>query len=908
MISHDHSAPSSKVDDDFSALLKCLHEVLAEIGEASLAAALTPDGAGRPAGIPDHQFAQLCSILFQLLNIVEENAAVQERRRRETADGLAAEPGTLGWAFAQLREGGIAPERIAALLPEIRVEPVLTAHPTEAKRATVLEWHREIYLRILDLESRTWTPHERRRIRDQIKILLERLWRTGEIFLEKPDVASERRNAVHYLAGVFPDVLPLLDARFQDAWHDAGFPAELVDEPDEWPRVSFGLWVGGDRDGHPLVTADVTAETLGELRAQAASLIERQLVLVARRLSLSHLLQSPPEALRERLERGVRELGAAGEEAVARNPEEPWRQFINLMLARLPGGADRQGGHAPVYAKPAELQEDLALLDASLVEVGAGRLAAADVRPLSRLVQAFGFHLATLDVRQNSAFHDRALVQLAAAAGVDAAGFDTWTEDERMRLVTRELASPRPFVREGQRVGTEADAVLDCYRVLRAYIDRHGRPGIGPLIVSMTRSVSDLLVVYLLARDAGLLTVGNDGPICALPVVPLFETIEDLERSPAILEQFLAHPITTRTLASLRPVPTQQVMIGYSDSNKDGGIVASFWHLYRAQHALADVTDRAGVRLRLFHGRGGTISRGAGPTHRFLSALPPRTLSGKLRMTEQGETIAQKYANRLTALFNLELLLAGTIATTALGMTDGGSAHPAEPLMDRLAAASRRAYQDLVHADGFVGFFRQATPIDVIEASRIGSRPSRRTGQQTIADLRAIPWVFSWSQARFYLSGWYGAGTALESMAREDPDAFERLRTYAFEWPPLRYLITNISSSVMAADPEVMALYAGLVTDEALRDRMLERITAELEASRRMLEQIFDGPLVERRPRAAASLARRANRLRLLHEQQVRLLRRWRPARDAGTDEADALLIDLLITVNGIAGGLGTTG
>jgi phosphoenolpyruvate carboxylase len=906
MISHPQRADSPKADQDLSHLLQCLHEVLTEIGEADLAATLTGDGAERPDGISDRQFAQLCSIVFQLLNIVEENAAVQERRRRETAEGLAAEPGTLGWAFARLKEQGVAAERIARLLPEIRVEPVLTAHPTEAKRATVLEWHRELYLRILDLENRTWTPQERRRIREQIKVLLERLWRTGEIFLEKPDVASERRNAMHYLAGVFPDVLPLLDARFQDAWDDAGFPAELVDEPDEWPRVSFGLWVGGDRDGHPLVTAEVTAETLGELRARAVALIERQLVALARRLSLSDLLQAPPDTLRERIAIGVRELGAAGEQAVARNPEEPWRQFVNLMLARLPRGADRAA--SPVYVKPAELQADLALLDASLVQAGAGRLAAADVRPLARLVQAFGFHLATLDVRQNSAFHDRALVQLAAAAGVDAAGFDTWTEDERLRFVTRELASPRPFVREGQRVGSEADAVLDCYRVLRACIDRNGRPGIGPLIVSMTRSVSDLLVVYLLARDAGLLTFGPDGPVCALPVVPLFETIEDLERSPAILEQFLAHPITTRTLASLRPVPTQQVMIGYSDSNKDGGIVASFWHLYRAQHALADVTERAGVRLRLFHGRGGTISRGAGPTHRFLSALPPRTLSGKLRMTEQGETIAQKYANRLTAVFNLELLLAGTIATTALGHTADRAPHPAEPLMDRLAAASRRAYQDLVRADDFVSFFREATPIDVIEASRIGSRPARRTGQQTIADLRAIPWVFSWSQARFYLSGWFGAGAALESMGREDPDAFERLRTCAFEWPPLRYLITNISSSVMAADPEVMALYAGLVTDEGRRDRMMERITAELDASRRMLEQIFGGPLVERRPRAASSLARRANRLRLLHEQQVRLLRRWRPAREAGTNEADVLLIDLLVTVNGIAGGLGTTG
>jgi phosphoenolpyruvate carboxylase len=900
-------AGSRQVDDDFNSLLQCLREVLTAIGEGDLAAMLAAGTAGRPAGIPDHQFAQLCSIVFQLLNIVEENAAVQARRRRESDDGPAAEPGTIGWAFRRLREAGIVPEAIAAILPEIRVEPVLTAHPTEAKRATVLEWHRELYLRLLDLENRTWTPHERARIREQITVLLERLWRTGEIFLEKPDVGSERRNAMHYLAGVFPEVLPLVDARLQDAWHDAGFPAHLVDEPDEWPRVSFGLWVGGDRDGHPLVTAAVTAETLHELRSQAVALVERQLVTLARRLSLSDLLQTPPDALRERIEAGRRTLGPAGERAIARNPEEPWRQFVNMMLARLPRAAGARSD-APAYAGPAELQEDLAVLDASLTRIGAERLATADVRPLLRLVQAFGFHLATLDVRQNSAFHDRALVQLAAVGGVDAAGFDTWAEEDRLAFVTRELASPRPFVREGQRVGAEADAVLDCYRVLRSHIDAHGRPGIGPLIVSMTRSVSDLLVVYLLARDAGLLTFTPDGPVCALPAVPLFETIEDLERSPAILEQFLAHPITRRTLAALRPVPTQQVMIGYSDSNKDGGIIASFWHLYRAQHALADVAERAGVRLRVFHGRGGTISRGAGPTHRFMSALPPRTLSGKLRMTEQGETISQKYANRLTALFNLELLVAGTIATTALGQTADPSPHPIEPLMDRLARESRHAYQQLVRSDGFVTFFREATPIDVIEASRIGSRPSRRTGQQTIADLRAIPWVFSWSQARFYLSGWFGAGSALAALARDDGPAFDLLGAHVHDWPPLRYLITNVSSSVLAADPGVMAMYARLVEGDELRGRMMRVITEELDTTRQMLEQILGGPLPERRPGTAASLARRAHTLRLLHAQQVRLLEAWRHARHGDPDRADALLIDLLITVNGIASGLGTTG
>lgn len=906
------SAPSreaQKVDDDFSRLMTALVEVLEDVGEHDLATAVTT--VQRPHATSDRQLAQVSSIVFQLLSIVEQNAAVQRRRQRETEEGLASNAGLLGHTFRQLRAEGVTSDDMAALLPGIRVEPVLTAHPTEAKRATVLEWHRALYLRLIELEARNWTPHERRLIHDDIKVLLERWWRTGEIFLEKPDVASERRNAVHYLSGVFPDVLRVVDARFRHAWEDGGLPVEDIAAPGAWPKVSFGLWVGGDRDGHPLVTADTTRETLATLRTEAIGLIERHLMELARRLSLSGMGHPLPDALQQRFEELRRTLGPEGERAVERNPQEPWRQFVNVMLARLPRQhfaplSEKQARHT--YGTPSALMDDLALLDASLCAVGASRLAEADVRPVMRLVQAFGFHLATLDIRQNSAFHDRALIQLAAAGGLDIAGFETWPESERLTFVTRELESPRPFVREGLRVGHEADAVLDCYRVLRAYIEAHGRAGIGPLIVSMTRGLSDLLVVYLLARDAGLLTMSDDGPQCALPVVPLFETIEDLERSPQILGAFLNHPITRRTLSPLHARLTQQVMLGYSDSNKDGGIIASYWHLYRAQQALADVAANSGVRLRLFHGRGGTISRGAGPTHRFLGALPPGSLSGKLRMTEQGETIAQKYANRLTAAYNIEVLLAGTIAATMRGQRTTGKPHAAEPVMDRLAAASRSAYQALIASEGFLTFFRQATPIDVIEAARIGSRPARRTGQHTLADLRAIPWVFSWTQSRFYLSGWFGSGTALATLERNDPAAFDLLRTHARSWAPLSYLLTNISSSVMAADATIMARYASLVDDDGVRDRLMAAVLDEFATTRRMLETIWGGSLEAHRPHAAALLARRAERLDLLHGQQVRLLRQWRSRPDTASSVTDDLLIDLLVTVNAIASGLGTTG
>jgi phosphoenolpyruvate carboxylase len=353
----------------------------------------------------------------------------------------------------------------------------------------------------------------------------------------------------------------------------------------------------------------------------------------------------------------------------------------------------------------------------------------------------------------------------------------------------------------------------------------------------------------------------------------------------------------------------QQVMVGYSDSNKDGGILASQWGLYRAQEALAAVGQRNGVRIRFFHGRGGTISRGAGPTHRFLSALPPSSFQGDLRMTEQGETISQKYANLISAVYNLELLLAGATEAALLARQREKRAHPLEPHMDWLAETSRRAYETLVRHPGFITFFAQATPIDVIESSKIGSRPARRTGQRTLADLRAIPWVFSWSQSRFFLSGWYGVGSALEALQREKPEAFAALKAQALDWYPSKYVLTNVSTTILSTDAEVMEEYAALVEDEAIRGQVMGMIRDEYARTRRMLEAIWGGSLEERRPHIHRALSLRQPWLRVLHRQQVALLRSWRALRKGdGQTEAERLLPQLLLTVNAIAGGLRTTG
>jgi phosphoenolpyruvate carboxylase len=910
-----------KVDHDLGFLMQCFREVLEEEGEHKLAHSLPWQGfTAPPADIkPSERLAQAYSIAFQLLNMVEQNAAVQRQRLTESEQGLAAMQALWGQCLQQVQERDISDRQIAEALPRIQVELVLTAHPTEAKRAIVLEHHRKLYLLLVKRENQVWTPYEQHAIREEIKTVLTLLWRTGEIFLQKPDVASERRNIMHYLYAVFPEVLPILDLRLRQAWEYCGFDTNLLRSPWMLPRLRLGVWVGGDRDGHPLVTAEVTRQTLGDLREHALQLLRHQLLDLAHQLSLSDRFQQPPSPLRSTIARLTAQLGERGRCAVQQDPEEPWRQMVNLIVARLPIGIMRSESEqvrqaVTGYQRASELIDDLSLLCDSLVEVGAWRLAENAVHPVMRTVQTFGFHLASLDIRQNSRFHDLAVAQLLVAAGQAQTDFPQWDENRRLEFINQELASPRPFLRADMQAGVEADAVLSSYRVLVDHIRAYGQDGLGALIVSMTRSVSDLLSVYIFAREVGLTISTPDGLACQLPVVPLFETIDDLRRSPDIMRGFLMHPMTRRSLEAQRRQRggdhlVQQVMVGYSDSNKDGGIFASLWSLYRAQEALTRVGQETGVQIRFFHGRGGTPSRGGGPEHRFVKSMPQGALDGNLRVTEQGETIAQKYANRIMAVYNLELLMAGVTRATLLDWHRPEPRHPLEDTMDWLAERGSHTYTSLLHAEGFLTFFRQATPIDVIEESRIGSRPARRTGQPSLADLRAIPWVFSWGQSRFYLSGWYGVGSALEALAVRHPEQFASLQRYLYLWAPLHYLLSNAATSVAATDPEVMRDYAMLVEDADLRGRIFSKITEEFARTRSMLEQIYGGSLAERRPNIHGMVHMRKEALRVLHRQQLTLLRQWRELRRRDElEKAATLLPHLLLTVNAIASGLGTTG
>jgi phosphoenolpyruvate carboxylase len=894
-----------KWDRDFRFLLGCFQAALTRIREGELsrlveqAFSVSPaEGARLPA-----RGAQALSMAFQLLNMVEENTVNQVRRLRETAGGPASEPGTWPSQLRLLREAAFTDADVRRAMPSIHVQPVLTAHPTESKRASVLERHREVYLMLVERENPTRTPMEQEALRQRIETGLERLWRTGEILVERPGVESEIGNMLHYLSSVFPDVLQLLSERFRGSWEWA-FPG--TEAPVE-PRLTFGSWVGGDRDGHPLVTAETTRHALEALHAQALAVLRQHLQRLAGSLSLSDMMQTAPGGLYQRISSCSARLGERAQRILRQYPDEPWRQWVHLMLARVPEPGEPRPMESS-YGRPEELQNDLAFLADTLHQAGADAIAVAEVAPVERLAQVYGFHAAALDMRQNSAFHGVAIGQLLTIAGMDGTDYPDWTEHRKRELIDRELGSPRPFAVSSAALPPEAEASVAVLRLVREWSQRHGC-GVGQFIVSMTHEASDLLNVYLLAREAGLVRDTPQGLVCEIPVTPLFETIEDLENSGRVLADFLAHPMTRRTLGHL-PHPVQEVMIGYSDSNKDGGILASHWYLRKAQIRLAAVAREAGIELRFFHGRGGTIGRGAGPTHVFLESLAPGTLHGEIRVTEQGEVIAQKYANRLTAATHLERLLAGVTRWTLeqerepVGVPAG-----IEDLFEAAALTSRLVYRELIESEGFVEFFSQATPIDAIECSHIGSRPARRTGGRGIDDLRSIPWVFSWSQARFNVPGWYGVGSAFQRLRDSEPRAWDAVAKAAREWPFLSYLLHNVEFSVAAADPGIMAEYASLVSDGAMRARVLGRLMEEYERTRSVLDGLFGDNRQQRRPRLLKAIEIRRHALIRLHREQIALLRAWREAlREERSGDAERILTSLLVTVNAIAGGLKTTG
>ena len=872
-----------EVEEIHALLTGLFADQLARLGAPGAAALVrelssSAELAAKPLGSNE---IQAISYYFQLLNLAEEHVANRMRVRRESKLGEAVNKGHWMHYLSDLKAAGHDPEEVRQAIAGISVEAVFTKHPTEAKRWSVLRIHREIVAALGERE-RCIEGYEKARNTAQLEELLERLWLTGEVFARKPKIDDEFENLLYYLTQILPETQADIDARLAYAW-ERTWPAATPLRTEELPHLQFGSWVGGDRDGHPLVTAQITQQTLLRLRTQALRVIKERIDSITTRVDFTPLQTPAPDAL-------LRELAGASREVLE---TAPWRAYLRQVAEELPVSSS-----AHIIARLKQLEE-------WLEAAGATEFARRHLRPLIRLIRGMGFHLARVDIRQNSAYYEKALTQMMVKAGIeDAAQFPRWSEEAKLAFINRELGSSRPLTQAKTTLPPEATAVRDTLRVVAEHIDQFGADGLGILIVSMTRNVIDLLIVYLLCKEVGLCDDTGEGLRCKLPVAPLYETYGDLKRAPAITDAFLRHEVTRRSLATdASGAARLTIMLGYSDSNKDTGILSSQWVLQCAQRELLEVGRAHAVSIQFFHGRGGTIGRGAGPTHRFLEALPAGALEGGLRVTEQGEVIGQKYNTSETASANLESLVASTFGARMLGRARVFDERLAT-LLDQLSASSQRHYRALIEADDFMTFYRQATPIDAIELSRIGSRPSRRTGQATLDDLRAIPWVFSWNQSRFYLTGWYGVGTALETLHAEDPAAFEHIRASIETKAFLRYFFYNVESSLSSSDPEWMEAYGALVQEAAVRRPFMETIFAERDRTERNLSRLFGRELTERRPRFWKTMQDREPALRTLHRTQIDLLRDLRAKRKP----TPATVERLLLVLNAIASGLRTTG
>ncbi|WP_321491440.1 phosphoenolpyruvate carboxylase [uncultured Desulfobacter sp.] len=906
--------------DDLHFLLHCFKEVLEENHQHKLVGLLPWLNFAVPSDsdLTSNEYIHMMSMCFQLLNLVEVNGAVQSRRQKEDED-MAQVNGLWANQFQYLKSRGITESQILKTLPKVLVEPVLTAHPTEAKRAVVLQEYRRLYLLLVRRENQMYTRIEQAEIRQEIKQILHRLWHVGEIYIEKPRLESELDNILYYLTHVFPGVIMILDKRLRQAWKESGFDPIMLDNSDLLPVLSFGNWVGGDRDGHPLVTPEITRQTLEKLRIHAFYIIKNELKELAQKLSIYHNILGVSKDFAGRIKELRQEIGVNAEVEFKEQAEEIFKAYVLILIQKIPIDLSREFNleledKPDSYKSSVDLIADLNLLYSELENCGIGEIAHVDVGRMKRILKIFGFHLAKLDIRQNSDYHEKALKQLVTASlGEEAAAQIEESQAARRAFLDRELKINRPFLVQHTSLDPEGQNVIGALQVVSVHIQRYSPGALGRLIVSMTRNTEDLLTVYLFMREVGLI-VKKDGQLGAvLPVVPLFETIEDLTFSADILDDYLSQSVVKNSLQmqareNFNGELIQDVMIGYSDSNKDGGILASSWFLHVAQKELTKTGQKHGVKIRFFHGTGGSISRGAGPSHWFIKTLPHGSINGKFRVTEQGETIERKYANMVNAAYNLELMVASVTAQTVLHENAKGKGEDVESLFHQLGDRGRHYYLKLISDPDFITFFSQATPIDVIESSKIGSRPARRTGKRTMEDLRAIPWVFSWSQSRFNITSWYGVGSTLNELKNKNPEEYRKLLHFVEYDPFVRYVMTNLDSSLVSTDVRVMEKYASLVENVEIRDRIMAMIKTELDLTRSMVADVLKRPINERRINHYYSTILRAEALNNLHDAQVELLHKWREAKKARSKEEDHYLFALLQCVNAIANALGSTG
>lgn len=850
----------------------------------------------------DHETAisvvRAFSFFSQLANIAED-LHHSRRRRAHALAGSPPQQGSMALALQRLRERGISGEQLVDLLRRAQIAPVLTAHPTEVQRKSILDCQREM-ARLLAEREREMLPSELANNEGALRRVILMLWQTRILRNTRLTVRDEIENGLSYYRYTFLRELPRLYGELEDAV-SVFCGKGSVRMP---PVLRIGNWIGGDRDGNPYVTHEVMQHAL---RAQSTLALEFY-------LEETHRLGAELSmALRQaRISNALKDLAAESPDHSEHRADEPYRRALIGVYSRLAATAEAlelsltvrsTAASARPYPTGADFLADLDVIAESLTANGGARIASGRLRDLRRAVEVFGFYLCPLDMRQHSGVHERVVAELLARSGSDV-DYARLSEPAKITLLLQEIAMPRPLRSPHLEYSEEARSELAILDTVAAAHRRYGPQVLPNYIISMAQGASDMLEVALLLKECGLLTTG-DTPHLAINIIPLFETIDDLRGGAAIMGALFGLPYYRRLLASHGQ--TQEVMLGYSDSNKDGGFLTSNWELYKAERELVQVFKRQGVSLRLFHGRGGTVGRGGGPSYEAVLAQPPGAVNGQIRITEQGEVIASKYSDKDIGRRNLETLFAATLEATLLETGGAGKDEAAYcAVMEALSRDAYGAYRELVsRTPGFIDFFRTATPIAEMAQLRIGSRPASRKASWELDDLRAIPWVFSWSLSRIMLPGWYGFGSAVQAMIeREGAGALDTLRTMYRHWPFLQTLLSNMDMVLAKCDFGIASRYAELVPDETLRAAIFGKIRAEWELSTRHLLAITGHTeMLQSNPALARSLRNRSPYIDPLNHLQVTLLRRLR----AGEDD-DVIRRAILLTINGIAAGLRNSG
>jgi len=837
------------------------------------------------------------SYFSHLANLAEDLHHIR-RSRAHLIAGSAPREGSLVHAMDRAATTGIGTDELSEFFAHARIVPVLTAHPTEVQRRIVLDTERRIAALLEERDRVRLTPEEREANDQAVRRSVLALWQTRMLRRQRLAVIDEVTNGIAYYDQTFLRELPRLYAALEDELARRGAAAATLGPP---PFLRMGSWIGGDRDGNPYVTAAVLERTLGLQSARIFTWYLEQLHELGVDLpGATTVIEATPEMLA---------LADRSPDTQPQRADEPYRRALTGLYARMAATARdldhieamrHAVGEAPPYAGPDEFSADLDVIHRSLMANKSELLARGRLRSLRRAVSVFGFHLATVDLRQNSDVHERVVAELVAAARPDV-DYRALDEEARIGFLLGELGTARPLASPYVEYSEETRGELSITRKAAEMRARFGAAAIENYVISKTDGVSDVLEVALLLREAGLLRPRESR--LDLNIVPLFETIADLRGAGRVMDRLLSLPSYARLLESRDR--TQEVMLGYSDSNKDGGFLTSGWQLFKAERELVEVFSRHGVGLRLFHGRGGSVGRGGGPTYQAVLAQPAGAVQGQIRVTEQGEVIAAKYGNPDVGRRNLETLVAATLEATLL--PERGDAPRAEFLeaMDALSSRAFSAYRGLVYeTPGFERYFWESTVISEIAELNIGSRPASRRKSTRIEDLRAIPWVFSWAQCRLMLPGWYGFGAAVEGWLAENAGGLALLAEMYREWPFFATLLSNMDMVLAKTDLAIASRYAELVGDADLRERIFPRLRAEHAATVRHLLAITGSErLLQANPLLARSIRNRFPYLDPLNHIQVELLARYR----AG-DHDERTRRGIHLTINGIAAGLRNSG